>query len=164
MVIIEDKKRSNQTVILPFIGETSFNEEGRSDIECSLEDAKSVVDTVEGITIIDTESEGPRVEEIKTLVEGSYESGDEIQRKSEENELGEFNVEVLTTPVSGTVENSNDSGTSATKQIIEEISKLNLSDLKDLAKDYSKENDVPSSNWNSKNKEDLKLYLISKLS
>lgn len=151
MVILQSNPadRANSTVILPLVGEVSFNQ----DSQISIEDSETAEELIKLVPFFDFSV----IEE-----EGENESGDEIQRKSEDDEL---NPQKEEDQIGEEVGGDFEKGPSSDHDIKDQLERASLTELKEYAEILTKEDEsVKKSDWMKKNKSDLLAFLLEKVS
>lgn len=149
MVLLQSsKKRANSKIILPLVGEASFNEESTICVE-NHEIANQLISLV---PFLDFKIIGAQDQDVN---EGGQGVGDKIKKKSEEDEL---NDKEEGDEIGG--ESEQDSLPS----LKEQLSEASLAQLKDFAEILTKEDDsVKKSDWSKKNKAELLEFLLDKI-
>ena len=184
MAQIQDKRRANAKIVLPVVGETTFDENGIAEVDD--DKVNELISKVEGLGLgpghRDNEEAQEEVEEQQEeeasvgVNEGVNEgSGDgdaisggagviePVKEQESNEEAGNEEAVANTTSDDNDDQQSDDSSNSSdaisNEEVINTIKTSNLKGLKELAEAI----DVPVSEWGSLKKAELKDYLLNKI-
>jgi hypothetical protein len=187
MAQIQDKNRANAKIVLPYVGETIFDENGIAEVDDGKvndliaaveglglgpghrdnEEGKEktigeVVDEIADKEVVEVqEQEEASIDENEGVNEGSGD-GDAISGGSgviEPAEEQESSEEAGNEEDGINPQQSDDSDAISNEEVVNKIKTSNLKELKELAGAL----DVPKSEWVSLNKPELKDYLLNKI-